>query len=62
MKPRKVGFGFKGSEAHTLDFVIDDKILLEIKHIPALNFKKQAWRYLNYLKRKNINFSIIGKF
>lgn len=30
------------------DFVIDDKILLEIKHLPALTFKekKQSWYYL----------------
>lgn len=33
---------------YTPDFVIDDKILLEIKHIPQLTFKenKQAWYYL----------------
>jgi len=30
------------------DFVIDDKILLEIKHLPVLTFKekKQIWYYL----------------
>jgi len=33
---------------YTPDFIIEDKILLEIKHIPRITFKekKQAWYYL----------------
>jgi len=43
------------------DFVIDDKILLEIKHLPRLTFKekKQVWYYLkgtNYKLLLLVNF------
>jgi len=33
---------------YTPDFIIEDKIILEIKHLPVLTFneKKQAWYYL----------------
>ena len=33
---------------YTPDFIIDDKIILEIKHLPMLTFKekKQVWHYL----------------
>ena len=33
---------------YTPDFIIDEKILLEIKHLPVLTFreKKQGWYYL----------------
>ena len=38
---KKIGF-------YTPDFVIEDKILLEVKYLPYLTFKesKQAWYYL----------------
>lgn len=34
--------------SYTPDFVIDDKIIVELKHLPRLTFKenKQAWYYL----------------
>jgi GxxExxY protein len=34
--------------SYTPDFLIDDKILIEIKHLPRLTFKenKQVWYYL----------------
>lgn len=46
---------------YTPDFIIDDKILLEIKHVPRLTFreKKQVWYYLkgtNYKLLLLINF------
>lgn len=39
---------------YTPDFIIDDKIILEIKHLPILTFreKKQAWYYLKGSKFK----------
>lgn len=41
---------------YTPDFIIDDKILLEIKYLPILTFreKKQAWHYL-----KGSNFKLL---
>jgi len=34
--------------AYTPDFVVDEKIILELKHLPQLTFreKKQIWHYL----------------
>ncbi|MFQ6121172.1 MAG: GxxExxY protein [Methanosarcinales archaeon] len=39
---------------YTPDFIIEDKILLEIKHLPKITFKekKQAWYYLKGSKYK----------
>jgi GxxExxY protein len=39
---------------YTPDFIINDKIILEIKHLPILTFreKKQAWYYLKGSKFK----------
>ena len=36
------------------DFIVDDKILLEIKHVPKITFKekKQVWYYLKGSKYK----------
>ncbi len=58
-----IPISFKGEKigVYVPDFIIDDKILLEIKHLPFLSFreKKQAW---NYLKGSRYKLLILVNF
>ena len=60
---KQIPIFYKGKKigVYAPDFIIEDKILLEIKHVPKITFreKKQAWHYLkgsNYKLLLLVNF------